>query len=637
MSRARTLVLFALGLVAAVVAVYAPVRGHDWVRYDDDVYLLENPHVARGLDADAIAWVFTHEHAANYHPLTWVSHMLDVQLFGMDPGAHHLVNVGLHSLNAVLVLLLLAALLESPWAAGIGAALFALHPLRVESVAWASERKDVLCAALLLAALLAYLWYGRRPAPSRYALVCLLLVLALLAKPMAVTFPALVLLLDVWPLRRLGGPRAPGVSARRAVLLEKLPLLVLAALGALATLWAQQRGGSTSSLGELALGLRIQNAFAALGRYLQQTFWPLELSVFYPHAAMVSPEPAHRLLVPALAGGALLAGLLALAWRARRAAPAITVGIGFFLVTLLPVIGVVQVGTQAHADRYTYLPSVGLAAALAGAARWIGAGRGRRTWAAAGLAAAAALAPLTRAQLAVWKDTRSLFEHALALDPRNYLAHAKLGELALTAGDGPAARAAFEQALAIQPAHLDALNNLALVELAEGDTARARALLARALALAPDEYDTWLNLGAVELESGDLAAARARFEACLARAPDDPDAHFDLGLVSQREGDGTQAELRFRAALALDQEHADAWSKLGQVLRAAGRIAESLEAFARVVELVPDDPFAHFNLAVARRRAGDRDGARHAFERALALEPALEPARAALDALEAGG
>jgi Tfp pilus assembly protein PilF len=489
----------------------------------------------------------------------------------------------------------------------------------------------VLCAALFLAALLAYLRHGRAPSLGGFALVCALLVLALLAKPMAVTFPLVALLLDRWPLCRLGAP------GRRPVLLEKLTLVALAGLAALATLWAQGRGGSTSSLGELALGLRVLNALRSLGVYVLQSLWPLELSVFYPHAALVSAEPARALLVPALAGLALLVALLALAWRARRAAPAVTVGIAFFLVTLLPVIGLVQVGTQAHADRYTYLPSVGLVAALVGGARVAAMHAAGRALAVGGLAAAAALALLTRAQVAVWKDTRTLFEHALALDPQNYLAHSKLGELALRDGDAPAARAALERTLAIQPSFVEALNNLALLDLAEGDTERARERLRRALALEPEDYDTWINLGAVELERGELAAARARFEACLARRPDDPDAHFDLGLVFQRAGDAAAAERSFRAALALAPDHVESWSNLGQVLLGTERVPEALTAFARVVELAPDDPFAHFNLAVARRRAGDRAGARSAFERALALEPGLEPARAALDELEAGG
>jgi tetratricopeptide (TPR) repeat protein len=660
MGAPRTTLFSALGLALAVFLLYFPVRAHGWVKYDDDVYLLENPHVQRGLDPGEVLWVFTHDHAANYHPLTWVSHMLDVELFGLEPGPHHLVSVALHALNAALVLLLLRALVGGELFAGLGAALWALHPLRVESVAWAAERKDVLCAVFFLAGLLAYLRYARSPSAGRYALVCLALVLALLAKPMAVTFPLVALLLDVWPLGRLktesgkpeaataAGPpsltptrpgepaQAPGGRSLYGLFLEKLPLLVLSALAALATVVAQSRGGSTSSISALGLDVRALNALRSVGVYLRETVWPAGLSVFYPHEAILSADPRVALLAPAGVGAALLVGLSALAWRARRAAPAALAGWLAFLTLLLPVIGLVQVGTQAHADRYTYLPAVGLSAALAGAAGRL-AGRTARVAGLLGVAGALALAGAARHQLAAWRDTETLFRRALELDPRNYLAHMKLGELALDAGDEPAARAAFQRALAIHPGFVEALDDLALCHLARGELDEARTLLERALRLAPDDYDTWLNLGAVELERGDLAAARARFEACRTRRPDDPEAHFDLAGVEQRAGRLDEAERDLCAALDLDPGYADAWSNLGQVHLARERTDEAVAAFERAAALVPGDPLAHFNLGVALRRAGEPGRAREAFRRALELDPALELAREALGALEDGG
>jgi Flp pilus assembly protein TadD len=648
-------------LVLGVLFVYAPVGGHGWVSYDDEDYVTANPHVARGLAWSGVRWAFTHEHAANYHPLTWIAHMLGVEAFGLAPGPHHWVSVGLHALNAVLVARLLLALLANAWGAFLGAALFALHPLRVESVAWASELKDVLCAALYLAALLAYLRYARTPSFGRYLVVAAAFALALLSKPMAVTFPVVALLLDVWPLGRTSfmdsaqprtvppvaapsqAPTHPGESSGRRssygrtgrnLVLEKLPLFALAALSSLATFWAQSQAGSTSSLGSLALELRLLNALRSVGVYLAQSLVPRDLSVFYPHATIVSVEPARELLPGALLGAALLGAGLVLAWRVRRRVPAVTLGIGFFLVTLLPVSGLVQVGTQAHADRYTYLPSVGLVAAVAGA----GLSSGLRAMTAGlGLLAALVLGGLARQQVGHWKDTRALFEHALALDARNYLAHSKLGELALDAGDEAAARAAFERARAIHPRDAHALKKLALCDLARGDLEGAFERLRRAALLEPGDPEILSNLGLVELERGEPEAARQWFERCLARAPDHMDALFNLGVLALRAERLDEAGLRFEEVLALEPAHADAWSNLGQVRLARGQCPGALAAYGRVVELAPDDPVAHHNLGVARARCGDAAGARAALERALELDPGLEPARAALAAVADGG
>jgi Tfp pilus assembly protein PilF len=615
--------LSAVLLVLGVVAVYAPVGGHDWVNYDDGDYVTANPHVARGLDWSGVRWAFTHPHGGNYHPLTSLAHMLAVERFGLAPGPHHWISVGLHALNAVLVARLLLALLASERAAFLGAALFALHPLRVESVAWASELKDVLCAASYLAGLLAYLRYARAPSLARYLVVAGTLLLALLSKPMAVTFPAAALLLDVW-LRRRGW----------SLLVEKLPLLALSALASLATLWAQSRAGSTSTLAGLALDLRVLNALRSLAVYLAQSFVPLELSVFYPHAALVASEPVRELLPGALAGAALLCGLLVLAWRARRRQPVATFGIGFFLVTLVPVIGLVQVGTQAHADRYTYLPSIGLVAALAGTALALPA---RRTLGWLGLAAALALACLARRQVGHWQETRALFEHALALDERNYLAHTRLGELALDADDEPGARAAFERALAIHPQDSHAMKKLALCVLARGDLDEARERLQRARLREPGDPEILSNLGLVELQRGEPAAARQWLERCLALAPEHAAAHFNLGILARQAQRLEEAVSRFEAVVALDPAHADAWSNLGQVRLVGNECPGALAAFERVVELAPDDPLARYNLGVARARCGDVAGARAALERALELDPGLEPARTSLAALAEGG
>ena len=619
MSAARQRVLCALVLVLGVLVLYAPVRDHEWVRYDDDVYVLDNPHVRTGFRADSVRTVFAGELAANYHPLTWLSHMLDVELFGLEPAGPHLVNVGLHALNAVLVLYVLGAIGLAPLAAGLGAALWAWHPLRVESVAWAAERKDVLCAALFLASLALYLAHARRPSGARLGGSLALFALALLAKPMAVSLPIVLVLLDRGVLARRG----------RAVWLEKLPYVALAALASGLTLWAQARGGSTSDAGELALDLRALNALATLGVYVRQSVWPSGLSVFYPHAAEVPETARAALLLPAALGLALLAAWGAAGWRLRARAPLLGLGGALALAMLLPVLGLVQVGTQAHADRYTYLPAFGLVLAIAGALP-----------ARAQLVPALALVPLalaTRGQVQVWRDTRTLFEHALALDPTNHVAHMKLGELARDAGQLERARVSFRSSVEHAPRYVLGWNELGLAELALGDVPAAKRALERAYALDPADAETALNLGVVALQEGDLARADRLFLAAERSLPEEPDLPFNRGCVALAGGDHEAAEAFFHAALALDERHVGAWSNLAQLALAEGRAHEALTGFARAAELAPGDPIGHFNLGIAAQAAGEPERARAAFRRALALDPALEPARARLEALDGGG
>ncbi|HEX6884364.1 MAG TPA: tetratricopeptide repeat protein [Planctomycetota bacterium] len=604
----RPTLLLALALVAAVGLLYWPVRTHGFVSYDDEVYLLGNPHVARGLDWQAVRWVFTHAHAANYHPLTWLSHMLDVELFGLAPGPHHLVNVGLHALNAVLVLLLARALLGNVWAAAAAAALFALHPLRVESVAWASERKDLLCASFYLATLLAWLRYGRAPSPGRYLAALGLALLALLAKPMAVTLPGALLLLDLWPLGRLDPAhpwraRPPANMAR--LLLEKLPFLVLAALGALSTWLAQEVGGAASGLVAVPLELRAWNALAACGTYLGQSLWPVRLAVFYPLAALVEEQPRAALLGPALASGAALVGLGLLAWRLRARAPWLLVGWAWFLGLLVPVIGLKQVGMQAHADRYTYLPLLALAWSLAGAGLALARRRPRLVPALTGatLLVLALLALRSRAQLATWRDTPALFEHALATTEANYVAHAALGNHWIAVGDPARARTHLEAALGIYALEPTALTGLARLELDAGNARAAEALLVRAKQVHASKWVRY-HMGRAKLALGNPEAAAREFAAALELDPSLVDAHYNLGQVLFHLGRRDEARAAFARTLALDEGHAGAHNGLGALALEAGDLPAAERHFARALELDPGYADARHNLELVRRRRG---------------------------------
>jgi tetratricopeptide (TPR) repeat protein len=428
----------ALALCLLVAAVYAPVRGFPFVVYDDGEFVLENPPVAAGLTGAGLAWAFTRAHSGNYVPLAWLSHMLDVELFGLDAGAHHVANALLHAVATALLFAALRAASDARWPSAFVAALFAVHPAHVESVAWISERRDTLSAVFWMLALLAWTRYARRPARGNFALAALCLGLGLLAKPMLVTLPLVLLLLDRWPLRR--------PEAWPALLREKVPLFALAALGSAAALVAQREGSAVASLVQVPLAARVENALVAAARYLGVAFWPADLAVFYP---LELEHPAWRVVGAALLLGAASAG----AFAARRRAPYLPVGWLWYGITLLPVLGLVQVGSQGMADRYTYLPFVGLGIATAWGAAGLAA-RGprlRAACAAAGIALVAIWSLLARAQLDTWRDSVALFENALAVSGEHPVVHLNLGEAHEAAGRLDLARRHYESGLALAP------------------------------------------------------------------------------------------------------------------------------------------------------------------------------------------
>lgn len=507
--------VLAAGIALVTLAVYAPTLGYGFIDvYDDGQYVLSNAVVRRGLTVDGIAWAFG-VHAHNWHPLTWVSHMADVSLFGLDPRGHHLVSVLLHAGNAVLVFLLVAALLESAGAAALVALAFALHPLRLESVAWIAERKDVLSAFLGLASLLAYLRAARSRSRAALLFSWGALGLGLLAKGTLVTWPLLLLLIDAWPLGRLSAARP---EERRRALLEKLPFVALAAAVAGATLYAQGSTAAMASGQALALEVRAANAVVSVFGYLGKLAWPARLSIFYPHPG------AAVLGWQALAATAGLVMLTALAIRVRRQVPAAAFGWAWFLITLLPVLGLVQVGRQAMADRYTYLPSIGILIAvvsfLSAVARRAAPVRGAALAGTAGLAACAGLAVSTAVQSPVWRDSASLFTHARAMTVRNAIAANALGVLAARAGRLPEALLLYGEAVDFDPTYGTARQNLAALLLAIGRADEAFPHAAEAARLDPANPSAHYVHGvALELH-GLLVEASAEYEAALALRPD---------------------------------------------------------------------------------------------------------------------
>ncbi len=559
-SRRRWAMVAALLLLTVVV--WAPVLGYPFVDLDDGEYVAANPHLARGLDGDSVAWAFSSFYAANWHPLTWLSHLLDVELHGGWAGGHHLTNLALHAANVLLVFLLLDALPFGAWKSAAVAALFAVHPLRVESVAWISERKDLLCACFWLLTVAAYGAWVRRGGGRRYAAVVALFALALLSKPMAVTLPAVLLLLDFWPLRRLAS-----WHDLRARSVEKLPLFALALASAVITWKAQSALGATMSASALPWSERWANAAISVVLYLRDAVWPTALAVFYPHPASVGGR-IDRPVALAAAAGLFAVSALALAQRRRR--PWLTTGWFAYLVLLLPVAGLLQVGSQARADRYTYLPLLGIFVIVASFAGELvrrpqetrGARRARLAAAVVALAAITLLSVACRRQLATWQSSRTLYERALTVTEGNWLAWNNLGNVLFGAGDARGAQRCFAAALRIKPDHADAWYNSGVARARLGELEAAIAAYQEALRLDPGNADGWVNLGTAEEVNGRLAPAVESYRRALALRPEDRLALQGLARGSISFGDAAGARSLLPRLRAVDPEGArqlEAW------------------------------------------------------------------------------
>ncbi len=504
--------LLGAALALVTLGLYAQVLGHDFVNFDDDVYVTENPQVLGGLSAKGVRWAFTTGYAANWHPLTWLSHMLDVELFDLDAGAHHATSALLHATGAVLLFAWLARATRRAVPSALVAGFFAWHPLRAESVAWVAERKDVLAGVFFFATLLAYTAYAKNRSLLRYLFVLSAFAAGLLCKPMLVTLPVVLLLLDRWPLAR-----SEPLGSR---LLEKLPLFMLAAASAVATLLAQQRGGALDPLERLPFEARFANGFLAAARYLGSTFVPSGLACFYPHPAALHPTayaPWNRWTVSALA---LLVLVSALALSVRGSRPYLFVGWMWFLVMLAPVSGLVQVGIQSHADRYTYLPLVGIAFGLV----WwceerFRHARARRIALGAALLALAALLPTAWRQSATWRTSRALFEHALAVTRENFVAHTNLGEALEREGKLDEALAHYESALRLAPHAAPVHYAIGRGHVVAGRYEQARAAFRRALELEPSLDRARVSLGVLLSRAGEHEEAARELSAAWERDP----------------------------------------------------------------------------------------------------------------------
>ncbi len=616
-------------LVAATCLAFAGALRNGWLFWDDPEYVTAQPRVAAGWKLGNAIWFLSHPHSGNWHPLTSWSHMLDVQLFGLGPVGPHAMNVALHALNGVLLLLVLYGLTRAWWRSAAVAALFALHPLRVESVAWIAERKDVLSGLCFLLTLDAYRRWAERPGRGRYALVMAFLALGLMAKPMLVSLPFVLVLLDVWPLGRLpGAVRRTQVRAETrplgGLIVEKWPLIALAAGAAVITYVVQRGYGAMIPTGVITPARRLGNALLSYARYVEKTVWPRGLCALYPYA------PRTDWLAVAVAAVAVAAVTVAVL-RAARRRPWLAVGWLWYLGMLLPVIGLVQVGTQGYADRYTYLPTIGLLVAVVWlVGEWVARTRAARAAAVVGLVLALTLLSVATArQVGFWRDTETLFRRALAVTRANPVAHMQLGTAFLRQGRIEPAVAELTESIRLAPSYVEAHNNLGNALAVSGRLEEAAAQFRIASRLI-DQPEFHHNLAATLDKLGRPDEAIPEYEAALRR---DPDRYLTLMMLARdlaARGRLAEAEADLRHALDLDHGAVETRRLLAMTLTLRGRVEEAIAEYREILKRSPDDIDALNNIAWIRAthaEAAHRDGAEavRLAERARDLSPTPEP------------
>ena len=648
----RMLPVFLL-LTLVTAGVYGQVWNFGFINYDDPLYVTDNALVRKGFTWEGIRWAFTAVAAANWHPLTWLSHMLDVSLFSLDPGFHHLVNLLFHLLNTSLLFLVLKTATGACWRSAFVAALFALHPLHVESVAWIAERKDVLSTFFGLLAIGAYCRYTQRPGWRKFLPVAIFFSLGLMAKPMLVTLPLVLLLMDFWPLGRLKpslpkASSAPAPTGERkkskkkkqqppttasvksagtgsphlAIVTEKIPLILLSALSSLITLYAQQQGGAVSAVDAYPLGTRIANALASYFLYLVKMVWPANLAVYYP---FVKDVPVWQ----ALAGALLLIAVTFAAVRTARRFPYLLFGWLWYLITLLPVIGIVKVGEAAMADRYTYIALIGPFVAVSWgvyelAARWT---RGKEAMAAAGLMVVTALAAATFVQAGTWKNSATLFRHALTVTENNFMAHTNLAVALIDEARLDEALPHLETATKIRPDFPNARFNLGVIRMRQGKDDEAMGHFKAALHIDPGFARASHYAGLLHLQRGESAEAVLCFQRALAGGGPDPQVFAALADALAMSSRYEEALSFYGKALVLRPDAVEVRYNAARILIAMGRVDEAIGHLREAVRIKPDYARAHNNLGSALLMQKRLDEAVYHFQEAVRIDPGYKMAR----------
>ena len=603
-------------LAAIVWLVFGQTVHFAFINYDDNLYVYENPDVTGGLSLDGVKRAFTHTVASNWHPLTMLSHMLDWRLYGEHAGGHHLTNILLHTAAVIFLFLALRQMTGKLWQSALTAAVFAIHPLRAASVAWVSERKDVLSGVFFMLTLWAYACYARRPfSLGRYLRVAALFALGLLSKPMLITLPFVLLLLDYWPLGRFQWATLRATShALRPLIWEKIPLFLLAAVVGFVTFVTQKNTGAV--LEDVPAAARFLNGIGSYGTYVWEMVWPRHLAAYYPLMPSVP-------IWPVIGAGVLMLTVTALAIGTARRRAYILVGWLWYLGMLVPVIGFVQAGSQSHADRYTYLPQIGLYLLMTWGAADLFARWHLRRLVLGGVSATMLIALIfcARAQTSIWQNSVSLWTHTLAYTADNALAHSDLGTALLHAGQPDEAIIQFRQALQISPHYDLAHNDLGTALLHTGRPDEAMVQFQQAIQINPRFALAHVNLGTALLQVGREDEARDQFQQALQMDPRSSEAHYNLGTVLLHAGRESEAIDQFRQALQINPRYADAHNNLGYVFLLMGRVDEAVNEFQQALQIHPDDADAHNNLGSALLLMDHLQEATVQFQQALQINP----------------
>ena len=590
-------ILVCLFLVIATLLVYWQVKNHSFVNYDDRQYVTHNHYVNTGFTLESIKWSFTAIHSSNWHPLTWLSHMLDCQIYGMNPGHHHLTNVLLHILNTLLLFLVFKRMTGKLWQSGFVAALFALHPLHVESVAWVAERKDVLSTFFWMLTLWSYTRYVERSELKQYLLAVLFFILGLLAKPMLVTLPFVLLLLDYWPLRRfeLGSRRQSNSQQRRfyfGLIWEKIPLFFLSSVSSVVTYLAQKSSGAVNSLAAIPFHIRIANATVSYASYIGKMIWPHKLAVFYPY-----PETIVSWKIAV--AGLLLAGISVIVCIMVRTKPYVAVGWLWYIGTLVPVIGIIQVGVQKMADRYTYVTLIGLFIIIAwGVPEILDRWRYKRVILAVSTTfILSAFMICTWFQVKHWENSITLFEHTLNVTEDNSIAHINLGEALAGQGRIDAAVRHYNEALRIKPNLAAPHLNLGVALKEEGNLSGAINHFTKVLGLKSDCAEAHYELGDTLNRKGDFASAIEHYLEAVRIKPDYAKVYNNLGVILARQNKDKEAIVHFYKAVQIDPAYAGAYYNLGKIFTHQGKFKDAIYNYRQTLHFNPENTQALYNLS----------------------------------------
>ena len=645
-----------LFLILTTLIAFLQVGNHAFLSVDDSTYIVENSHIQNGITARGLYWALTTGHASNWHPLTWISHMLDIQFFGLNPQWHHLVNLLFHIANTLLLFFVLHRMTKAHWQSAFVAALFALHPLHVESVAWVAERKDVLSTFFWMLTLVAYDCYAKKPRLKNYMVVIAFFALGLMAKPMVVTLPFVLLLLDYWPLERFrksespreirtevnnpvparkkkgkAGKQTPKVAVTvekpaphefrwamvRPLVLEKIPLFVLTILSCIATYIAQNRGGAVAPFEIYSLDVRLANALVSYVLYITKTVWPDNLAILYPHPGFL---PFWQVLGAIL----FLAAVTYAVIRTAKRSPYLPVGWLWFTGTLVPVIGIVQVGSQAMADRYTYIPSIGLFIMAAWGIPEI---LKKRRYAKEVLAASSALCLLclfilTSLQAGHWRDSFTLSDHALNVTENNYYMHVVRGNALYLQGDRAKAVEDFTKAIEIDPRDADAYNNRGIAYSSMNNYIPAIEDFNKAIEINPLKAQTYNNRGSAYMSMGNITRAIEDYDIAIKTDPNYPETYYNRAISYQTLGKYRQAIDDYDKLTEIsDFNKAEALCNRGAAYSSSGDNMKAIEDYTRTIELNPGHAKAYFNRGVAYGTLGDQAKAIMNYDSAISINP----------------